>query len=57
MWNPAEEIDNDDDEDEEEEGIERKEIDNKTEEEEDRFMFFTEIAAEVSPAIDRFFPA
>jgi len=52
LWNPAEEIDQWDVH-EEKEGIE---ADSKGDEEEDHFMFFTEIAAEVAPAIDRYFP-
>eukprot|EP00980_Cylindrotheca_fusiformis_P010825 scaffold2447_cov110-Cylindrotheca_fusiformis.AAC.7 len=50
LWNPASELD--DDEDDKDEGIEVA----KEEEEEDHFMFFTEIAETVAPAIDRYFP-
>lgn len=49
LWNPAEEID---DEESEEEGVEV----NKEKDDDDHFMFFTEIAAEVAPALDKYFP-
>lgn len=49
LWNPAQHIDDDeDDEDEAEDGTK--------DEPEDRFMFFTEIAEQVAPVIDRLFP-
>lgn len=57
-WNPAglieEDIDDEEDEEEEEDhvGLEIKE----PEEEEERFMFFTEIAERVRPMLDRLFP-
>lgn len=53
LWNPAEEIDHRVGPEEEKEGIE---VGSKGDDEEDHFMFFTEIAAEVAPAIDRYFP-
>lgn len=54
LWNPAEHIavdghDEDDDHDEEEDG---KDCDGSR----DRFMFFTEIAEQVAPVLDRLFP-
>ncbi|CAJ1954113.1 unnamed protein product [Cylindrotheca closterium] len=52
LWNPAAEIDHRNIQ-EEKEGIE---ADGKEDEDENHFMFFTEIAAEVAPAIDRYFP-
>jgi hypothetical protein len=53
MWNPAEEID----EAEEEAKLEGKEVAEKEEDtEENRFMFFTEIAEKVAPVIDAYFP-
>lgn len=52
LWNPAAEIDQWDVQ-EEKEGVE---VDKKGDEDEDHFMFFTEIVAEVAPAIDRYFP-
>jgi hypothetical protein len=53
LWNPASEIDDVEEEEVEAEGIEISKV---KKEEEDHFMFFTEIAAEVAPAIDRYFP-
>jgi len=55
LWNPAAEIDQWDAE-EEKEGIEADMEDKRSKEDEDHFMFFTEIAAEVASAIDRYFP-
>lgn len=52
LWNPASEID----EDEEEEDIKDEGIEVAKEEEEDHFMFFTEIAETVAPAVDKYFP-
>lgn len=49
MWNPAVELDEDD-----ENKVEGKPGDE--EEEEDRFMFFTEIAEQVAPIVDELFP-
>mmetsp|Transcript_40292 Transcript_40292/g.115775 ORF Transcript_40292/g.115775 Transcript_40292/m.115775 type:complete len:687 (-) Transcript_40292:40-2100(-) len=51
MWNPAVEID----EESEEEKIEGK-SEEEAKEEDDRFMFFTEIAEQVAPIIDNLFP-
>jgi diaminopimelate decarboxylase len=53
MWNPAEEID-----DEDADAIEGKEAtsDEGEEEADNRFMFFSEIAAQVAPVIDQYFP-
>jgi len=55
LWNPADEID--DEEEKEVEKIEGVKADKEKEEEDDHFMFFTEIAAEVGPALDKYFPA
>lgn len=69
-WNPADlddeaEVDDDDDDEDDEinEGLEVEKINNFEEEkksetgdEDDRFMFFTEIAERVSPMLDRLFP-
>ena len=49
MWNPAVEIDEEESEDEKKEG-------KPPEAEEDRFMFFTEIAEQVAPIVDQLFP-
>ena len=55
IWNPASEIDalNEDDDEEEDEDVGKEETPT---EEEDRFMFFSEIAQEVAPVLDRLFP-
>lgn len=54
LWNPAEFIDiapdDDDDDNSAEEDVTKDEA-------EDRFMFFTEIAEQVAPVLDRLFPA
>ena len=54
MWNPADVLDEDEGEDE----VEGKEANNsdKEDEEENRFMFFSEIAEKVAPVIDQYFP-
>lgn len=49
LWNPADHIDDDDEDDDDDE----KPDDNNKE---DRFMFFTEIAEQVAPVLDRLFP-
>ncbi len=49
MWNPAVEID-------EEAEIDKKEGKPHEDDEEDRFMFFTEIAEQVAPIVDELFP-
>lgn len=51
IWNPAEELD-----DEEEPDVGKKADEAEGEEEGNRFMFFTEIAQQVSPVIDALFP-
>lgn len=50
MWNPAVELD------EEAENDKQEGKPNEVEEEEDRFMFFTEIAEQVAPIVDKLFP-
>jgi diaminopimelate decarboxylase len=54
MWNPAEKLDDEEEEEEKDDDVEGKAGD--IEEEEDRFMFFTEIAEQVAPVIDCLFP-
>jgi len=51
MWNPAVELD------EEAENDKKEGKPNEDESEEDRFMFFTEIAEQVAPVVDELFPA
>jgi ornithine decarboxylase len=52
IWNPAAELDEEDD-----DKVEGKTADSDNEEnEEDRFMFFTEIAERVAPIVDELFP-
>eukprot|EP00977_Amphora_coffeiformis_P015282 scaffold4494_cov161-Amphora_coffeaeformis.AAC.1 len=51
MWNPAAELDSDNEDD----AVEGKAA-SEDKGEEDRFMFFTEIAEQVAPVLDRLFP-
>ena len=60
IWNPASEIDalaDDPTEDEQVGTKEEKGNEDENEQDDDRFMFFSEIAQHVAPAIDRLFPS